>query len=39
MIGNDAQIYASLLMGATGAVAATATVFPEPVVEIYEFGR
>jgi 4-hydroxy-tetrahydrodipicolinate synthase len=36
LMGNDAQIYASLLMGGSGAVAATATVFPEPVVEIYE---
>ncbi|CEP69391.1 Aldolase-type TIM barrel [Moorella glycerini] len=36
LMGNDAQIYASLLMGCSGAVAATATVFPEPVVEIYE---
>jgi len=36
LMGNDAQIYASLLMGAKGAVAATSTAFPEPVVEIYE---
>ncbi len=36
LMGNDAQIYASLLMGGSGAVAATATAFPEPVVEIYE---
>lgn len=36
LMGNDAQIYASLLMGARGAVAATSTAFPEPVVEIYE---
>jgi 4-hydroxy-tetrahydrodipicolinate synthase len=36
LMGNDAQIYASLLMGGKGAVAATSTVFPEPVVEIYE---
>lgn len=36
LMGNDAQIYASLLMGGSGAVAATAAVFPEPVVEIYE---
>ncbi len=36
LMGNDAQIYASLLMGAKGAVAATSTSFPEPVVEIYE---
>lgn len=36
LMGNDAQIYSSLLMGAMGAVAATSTVFPEIVVEIYE---
>jgi 4-hydroxy-tetrahydrodipicolinate synthase len=36
LMGNDAQIYASLLMGAKGAVAATSTAFPEPVVQIYE---
>jgi len=36
LMGNDAQIYASLLMGAKGAVAATSTAFPEAVVEIYE---
>lgn len=36
LMGNDAQIYSSLLMGARGAVAATSTAFPEPVVEIYE---
>jgi len=36
LMGNDAQIYASLLMGAKGAVAATSTAFPEVVVEIYE---
>ena len=36
LMGNDAQIYASLLMGARGAVAATSTAFPEPVVQIYE---
>ena len=36
LMGNDAQIYASLLMGAKGAVAATSVAFPEAVVEIYE---
>ena len=36
LMGNDAQIYASLLMGAKGAVAATSVAFPEVVVEIYE---
>ncbi len=36
LMGNDAQIYSSLLMGAMGAVAATSTAFPEVVVEIYE---
>ncbi|MHB8917187.1 MAG: dihydrodipicolinate synthase family protein [Desulfocucumaceae bacterium] len=36
LMGNDAQIYSSLLMGSSGAIAATATAFPEPVVEIYE---
>lgn len=36
LMGNDAQIYSSLLMGGSGAIAATATAFPEPVVEIYE---
>ena len=36
LMGNDAQIYASLVMGAKGAVAATSTAFPELVVEIYE---
>lgn len=35
LMGNDAQIYSSILMGGSGAVAATATAFPEPVVEIY----
>ncbi|HSR13231.1 MAG TPA: dihydrodipicolinate synthase family protein, partial [Thermodesulfobacteriota bacterium] len=35
LMGNDAQIYSSLLMGAKGAVAATSTAFPEWVVEIY----
>ena len=36
LMGNDAQIYASLLMGAKGAVAATSVAFPEAVVEIYD---
>lgn len=36
LMGNDAQIYSSLLMGGSGAIAATACVFPEKVVEIYE---
>jgi len=36
LMGNDAQIYSSLLMGGSGGVSATATAFPEPVVEIYE---
>lgn len=36
LMGNDAHIYSSLLMGGSGAIAATATAFPEPVVEIYE---
>ncbi|SFM33583.1 dihydrodipicolinate synthase family protein [Pelosinus propionicus] len=36
LMGNDAQIYSSVLMGGAGAISATATVFPEKVVEIYE---
>ncbi|WP_240986338.1 dihydrodipicolinate synthase family protein [Acididesulfobacillus acetoxydans] len=36
LMGNDAQIYSSVLMGGSGAIAATASAFPEPVVEIYE---
>ena len=36
LMGNDAQIYSCLLMGGSGGVSATATAFPEPVVEIYE---
>ncbi|WP_434512709.1 dihydrodipicolinate synthase family protein [Desulfitobacterium sp. AusDCA] len=36
LMGNDAQIYSSILMGGSGAIAATSCVFPEIVVEIYE---
>ena len=36
LMGNDAQIYSGLLMGGSGGVSATASAFPEPVVEIYE---
>ncbi|KLU60563.1 4-hydroxy-tetrahydrodipicolinate synthase [Peptococcaceae bacterium CEB3] len=36
LIGNDALVFSSVLMGGAGAVAATASVFPEPVVEIYQ---
>lgn len=36
LMGNDAQIYSCLLMGGNGGVSATATAFPEVVVEIYE---
>ena len=36
MMGNDAQIYSCLLMGGSGGVSATATAFPETVVEIYD---
>lgn len=35
-MGNDAQIYSWLAIGGNGAVAATATVFPEVVVSIYK---
>lgn len=36
LMGNDAQIYSGLLMGGSGGVSATASAFPEPVVDIYE---
>ena len=36
LMGNDAQIFSSILMGGNGAIAASATAFPEPAVEIYE---
>lgn len=36
LAGNDALIYAVLLMGGKGAIAATANVVPELVVSIYE---
>jgi dihydrodipicolinate synthase/N-acetylneuraminate lyase len=39
LMGNDAQIYASLMMGGSGAVAATSAAFPEPAVEIYQAYR
>lgn len=35
LMGNDAQIFSSLLIGGSGAVAATSTAFPEEVVAIY----
>jgi 4-hydroxy-tetrahydrodipicolinate synthase len=36
LMGNDAQIYSCLLMGGQGGVSATATAFPETVVQIYD---
>lgn len=36
LIGNDAQIYSCLAIGGSGAVAVTATVFPELVTAIYK---
>jgi 4-hydroxy-tetrahydrodipicolinate synthase len=36
LMGNDAQIYSALAIGGSGAVAATATALPEPVVAIYD---
>ena len=36
LMGNDAQIYSALLMDGSGGISATATTFPEIVVEIYE---
>ncbi|MBD3183891.1 4-hydroxy-tetrahydrodipicolinate synthase [Candidatus Poribacteria bacterium] len=36
MVGNDASIFATLLSGGKGAVAATANVAPELIVGIYE---
>lgn len=36
LMGNDALIYAGLLMGSHGAIAATANVVPALVVSIYE---
>ena len=35
LMGNDAQIYSGLLIGASGAIAATANPFPEVAVAIY----
>lgn len=35
LMGNDAQIYSCLLMNGNGGISATATTFPETVVEIY----
>jgi 4-hydroxy-tetrahydrodipicolinate synthase len=39
LMGNDAQIYGALAIGGSGAVAATATAIPEPVVAIYDNWR
>jgi 4-hydroxy-tetrahydrodipicolinate synthase len=36
MVGNDASIYATLLSGGTGAVAATANVAPALIVGLYD---
>jgi 4-hydroxy-tetrahydrodipicolinate synthase len=36
LIGRDSLIFSALLLGAKGAIAATANVFPQLVVKIYE---
>lgn len=35
LMGNDAQIYSAILAGGQGAVSATSTVYPEPLVAIW----
>ncbi len=39
LAGNDSLILSTLLAGGTGAIAATANVFPEVVVSIYEYWK